>query len=69
MQEGVTGPLLCRLLNHATADDIVGDGIRALRFQPSLSHDTFDNVPLNPSAIWARKCSQILAGAAWFNRR
>jgi hypothetical protein len=42
---------------------------RARRIQPGLGHGAFNEVPLNPSACRAGKRSQILAGAARFNRR
>ena len=40
-----------------------------LRRQPGLGHGTFDDVPLNPSAMRASECSQVLARTAWLNRR
>jgi len=36
---------------------------------PSLSHSTFDDVPLNPFALRASKRSQVLAPHARLNRR
>jgi hypothetical protein len=36
---------------------------------PSLSHSAFDDVPLNPFALWASKRSQVLAPHARLNRR
>jgi hypothetical protein len=37
--------------------------------QPSHSHGTFDDVPLNPVASWAAKRSQVVAQRARLNRR
>jgi hypothetical protein len=50
-------------------DCVFAAGLGSALMQPSLSHRAIDNVPLNPFAIWASKCSQVLACAAWFNRR
>jgi hypothetical protein len=35
---------------------------------PSLSHSTFDDVLMNPLALWASKRSQALARRTWLKR-
>ena len=42
---------------------------RSSRLQPGLSHGAFDNMPLNPAAMWAGKGSQVLAQRARLDRR
>jgi hypothetical protein len=62
-------PLLGQLRNHAAAFDLMGNSVPALRVYPGFGHCAFDDVPLNPSAFWASKRSQILARRARLNRR
>jgi hypothetical protein len=66
--------LLRWLCNHSPVVNFVSDRIFAtgfdgtLRLQPSLSHSTLDNLPMDP-AFRAGKRSQILTSAARFDRR
>jgi hypothetical protein len=61
--------------NHASALNRVSDGILlaaldgALRLQPGLRHQTFDDMSLNSFADGATKRSQILTRTARLNRR
>jgi hypothetical protein len=63
------------LRNHAFALNRVRDGILlaafdgALRLQPGLRHQTFDDMSLNSSADGATKRPQILTRTARLNRR
>jgi hypothetical protein len=66
-----------RGLSPAWASNVLSDASqeavnRAALFlwrQPSHSHGTFDDVPLNPVASWAAKRSQVVAQRARLNRR
>jgi hypothetical protein len=75
----VSGPgvFLVARLSPACASNVLGDASQEaanwaalfLWRQPSHSHGTFDDVPLNPVASWAAKRSQVVAQRARLNRR
>jgi hypothetical protein len=63
------------LWNHSPVMNFVSDRIFATgadgtwRLYPSVSYGTLDILPLEPSASWAGKRSQILAGVTRLNGR
>ena len=67
--------LFSRLWNHSPVVNFVSDRIFATgadgtwRLYPSVSHGTLDILPLEPSASWAGKRSQILAEVTRLNSR
>jgi hypothetical protein len=71
----ISANLMRLLRNHAPAMNSVSDGALlaafdgALRLQPGLRHQTFDDMPLNSFADGATKRSQILTRTARLNRR
>jgi hypothetical protein len=71
----ISANLVRALRNHSPAMNLVRGSVYsagfdgALRLQPGLRHQTFDDMPLNSFADGATKRSQILTRTAWLDRR